>query len=262
MDYNFTTITCSLKDNIMLVTINRPEVMNALNEVVFSELKTAFIKMQNDKNIKVVIITGAGEKSFAAGTDITNMAEIPLVEARRFAGEIVFGGQQAIANYPRPVIAAINGFCFGGGCEIAMCCDIRVASEKAKFGQLEINVGIIPGGGGTQRLQRLIGIGLTKEMVYTGQIIDGKRAYEIGLVNHLVPHDKILEKALEIAATISEKSGFVLELAKSAINRGADVDLETGLKTEIELFAECFATPDQKEGMAAFIEKRKAHFIL
>lgn len=262
MRYQYSTITCNLEDNIMLVTLNRPEVMNALNEVVFAELEDSFIKMRDDQEIKVVVITGAGEKSFAAGTDITKMAKFTLAEARSFAGQVVFGGQQAIANFPRPVIAAVNGFCFGGGCEIAMCCDIRVASEKAKFGQLEINVGIIPGGGGTQRLQRLIGIGLTKEMVYTGQIINGQRAYEIGLVNHLVAHDQVLDKAMEIARTISRKSGFILELAKSAIDKGSDVDLETGLKTEIEIFAECFATVDQKEGMTAFIEKRDAEFKL
>ncbi len=262
MGYEYSAISCHLEDHIMLVKLNRPEVMNALNETVFAELEDAFNRMRTDKDIKVVVITGEGEKSFASGTDITNMAQFSLVEARSFAGQIVFGGQQAIANFPRPVIAAINGYCFGGGCEIALCCDIRVASEKAKFGQLEINVGIIPGGGGTQRLQRLIGINLTKEMVYTGQIIDGKRAYEIGLVNHVVPHDEVLSKAMEIAKIISGKSGFILELAKSAIDKGADIDLETGLKTEIELFAECFATSDQKEGMAAFIEKRKAHFIL
>ena len=260
MVYSFKTITCSLKNNIMLITINRPEIMNALNADVFNELGTAFSLMGDDKNIKVVVITGAGEKSFAAGADITHMVDFSVVEARRFAGETVFITQQAIANFPRPVIAAINGYCFGGGCEIAMCCDIRVASEKAKFSQPEINVGIIPGGGGTQRLQRLIGIGLTKEMIYTGQIIDGKRAYEIGLINHCVPHEKVLEKAMEIAQIISEKSGFILEQAKSAINKGADVELETGLKAEIEFFAECFAASDQKEGMVAFIEKRKAQF--
>jgi enoyl-CoA hydratase len=262
MGYEYSTITCSLENQIMLITLNRPQVMNALNEVVFAELEDVFTKMRDDKDIKVVVITGAGEKAFAAGTDINNMASFSLVEAREFAGKVVYGAQQAIANYPRPVIAAINGYCFGGGCEVAMCCDIRVASEKARFGQLEINVGIIPGGGGTQRLQRLIGIGRTKEMIYTGMIIDGKRAYEIGMVNHVVPHDQVLPKSMEIAQTIKEKSGFILELAKSAIDKGADLDLENGLKTEIELFAECFATPDQKEGMKAFIEKRKADFIL
>lgn len=260
--YQYDFIKCDLENNIMLITLNRPEVMNALNDAVFAELGDVFTKLRDDKSIKAVVITGAGEKSFAAGTDITNMAKFSLVEARDFAGRLVFEAQQAIADYPRPVIAAINGYCFGGGCEIAMCCDIRVASEKARFGQLEINVGIIPGGGGTQRLQRLIGIGLTKEMVYTGQIINGKRAYEIGLVNHLTAHDEVLTKAMEIAATISKKSGFILELAKSAIEKGADMDLVTGLKTETELFAECFATVDQKEGMAAFIEKRDAEFKL
>ena len=262
MSYQYNFIKCDLENNIMLITLNRPEVMNALNEIVFAELKDVFTKMRDDKSIKVVVITGAGEKSFAAGTDITNMAKFSLIEARDFAGRVVFDGQQAIADFPRPVIAAVNGYCFGGGCEIAMCCDIRIASKKAKFGQLEINVGIIPGGGGTQRLQRLIGIGLTKEMVYTGQIIDGNRAYEIGLVNHVVEHDQVLAKAMEIATTISSKSGFILELAKSAIEKGADLDLVTGLKMEVELFSECFATSDQKEGMAAFIEKRDAEFTL
>jgi len=257
---NFKTITCSLDNNIMLITINRPEVMNALNGEVFNELGAAFSGMKDDKRIKVVVLTGAGEKSFAAGSDITQMVDFSADEARRFAGGTVFKAQQAIANFPRPVIAAVNGYCFGGGCEIVMCCDIRVASEKAKFSQPEINVGIIPGGGGTQRLQRLIGIGLTKEMVYTGQIIDGTRAYEVGLVNHCVPHEMVLAKAMEIAQIISNKSGIILEQAKSAINIGADIELEMGLRAEIEYFADCFASTDQKEGMQAFIEKRKAQF--
>ncbi|MBC7075094.1 MAG: enoyl-CoA hydratase/isomerase family protein [Syntrophomonadaceae bacterium] len=243
----------------MLITLNRPKVLNSLSSEVFSELKTVFEKMRDDQEVKVVVVTGAGDKAFAAGSDVSEMSQYSLVEAREFALQ-VNKAQQAIAHFPKPTIAAINGFAFGGGLEVAMCCDIRIASEKAKMGQPEINLGIIPGGGGTQRLSRLIGLGRAKELVYTGLPISAQRAYEIGLVNQVVPHEHLIGEALKLAKKIAEKSSVTLKFAKSAMDTGIDMDLENALKTEIELFAECFGTEDGKEGLSAFTEKRKPNF--
>lgn len=260
MLYEFKYIRCELQNKIMVLVIERPEVLNALNSQVFREIGEVFEKMKDDPEVDVVVITGAGEKSFIAGSDVSEMSQCSLLEARDFALR-VNDAQQKIAKFPRPTIAAINGFAFGGGLEVAMCCDLRVASEKAKFGQPEVNVGIIPGGGGTQRLARLIGAGRAKEMIYTCMTIDAQRAFEIGLVNRVVSPETLMEEALKTARKIGEKSNVMLTLAKAAIDTGADMDLENALKTEIELFAECFGTVDGKEGLSAFVDKRKANFI-
>jgi enoyl-CoA hydratase len=245
------------KDNgIGIVTINRPQAANALNDLAYTELGQVFQEIGNDEEVRVVIITGAGEKSFVAGTDITNMAKLNTQQAREFATGLkkTF---DAIANLGKPVIAAVNGYAFGGGAEIALCADIIIASENARFGQLEINVGIIPGSGGTQRLQRLIGINRAKELIYTGAIIDAKTAYEMGMLNKVVPLAELMKEARALAAKLLEKSSVILALAKLAINNGANVDLNTGLNIELQCFAQCFATEDQKEAMQAFLEKRK-----
>jgi len=260
MPYKFNYIRCELQNKIMLLVIERPEVHNALNSEVFKEIGEVFQKMKDDPEVDVVVITGAGEKAFIAGSDVSEMSQCSLLEARKFALG-VNDTQQKIANFPRPTIAAINGFAFGGGLEVAMCCDIRIASEKAKFGQPEVNVGIIPGGGGTQRLTRLIGAGRAKEMIYTGMTIDAQRAFEIGLVNRVVSHETLMEETIKLAKKIGEKSNVMLTFAKAAIDTGVDMDLENALRTEIELFAECFGTVDGKEGLIAFVEKRKANFI-
>jgi enoyl-CoA hydratase len=245
------------KDNgIGIVTINRPQAANALNDLAYSELGQVFMEIEKDPEVRVVIITGAGEKSFIAGTDITNMAKLNTQEAREFATGLkrTF---DIIANLGKPVIAAVNGYAFGGGVEIALCADMILASENARFGQLEINVGIIPGSGGTQRLQRLIGINRAKELIYTGTIIDAKTAYEMGMLNKVVPLADLMKEARALAAKLLEKSSVILALAKLAINNGANVDLNTGLNVELQCFSQCFATEDQKESMAAFLEKRK-----
>jgi enoyl-CoA hydratase len=244
------------ENGISVVYINRPQAMNALNDASYAELLQVFQEIEKDADVRVVIITGSGEKSFVAGTDITNMAKMNCLEARTFASTLkkTF---DLISNLGKPVIAAVNGYAFGGGAELAMCADVIIASENAKFGQLEINVGIIPGSGGTQRLQRLIGINKAKELIYTGNIVDAKTAYEMGMLNKVVPLADLMKEAKTLANKMLEKSSVVLALAKLAINNGANTDLETGLNFELQCFSQCFATEDQKECMKAFIEKRK-----
>lgn len=259
MTYQFKHLICQMQSNIMIITINRPDVLNALNTEVFCELNDLFSSMQNDKQVRVAILTGSGTKSFAAGSDVLEMAQCTLIEAREFALR-VNQAQQKIANFPKPIIAAVNGYAFGGGLELAMCCDVRIASLNAKFGQPEINLGIIPGGGGTQRLSRLIGEGPAKHLVFTGQTIDAHRAYELGLVTEVVSPDQLLVQAMKIAQSLIAKSPVALAFAKQAFNTGLDLDLANALKFEIELFAECFGTEDAKEGLDAFLIKRKPIF--
>jgi len=252
----YQTLLFNRENGIGIVTINRPQAANAMNDQAYAELLQLFQEIEQDNEVRVVIITGAGEKAFVAGTDITNMAKLSAAEARAFAYKLkkTF---DLIWNMDKPIIAAVNGYALGGGAELAMSADIIIASENAKFGQLEINVGIIPGSGGTQRLQRLIGINRAKELIYTGKMIDAKTAYEYGLVNKVVPIADLMKESRALAATLLEKSSAILKLAKSAINNGSNVDLNTGLNIEVECFSQCFATEDQKECMQAFIEKRK-----
>lgn len=253
------TIILEYDGPIGILKFNRPEVLNALNRQVFSELISVLSKIEKEKLPKALILTGSGDKAFVAGTDITEMETLSSFEAREFA---LFARQaiDKIYGLDRPVIAAINGFALGGGCEVAMACDIRIASEKAKLGQPETTLAILPGSGGTQRLPRLIGLSKAKQLIFTGEIIDAKRALELGLVDLVVPHDQLMIEAKKMASTISNKSKICLALAKSAINRGWDMDLQTALDYEIECFSQCFATRDQKEGMRAFLEKRKPNF--
>ncbi|MDO9530015.1 MAG: enoyl-CoA hydratase-related protein [Syntrophales bacterium] len=259
MKYLYDTIKCSVNGGIALVAIDRPEALNALNGTVFMELGKVFEGMEKDDQVRVVILTGEGKKAFAAGSDITEMQRYSVLEARGFA-MLANHTQEKIETFPKPVIAAINGFALGGGCELAMACDIRIASASAKFGQPEINLGIIPGGGGTQRLARVIGIGRAKELVYSGRIIDAECAYEWGLVNKVVPPDELVEEATKLASKIAGKSLSILMLAKEAFNCGYNLDLDRALQLEIGCFANCFGTEDHNEGMLAFIEKRKPSF--
>lgn len=244
---------------IATVTINRPKALNALNSATLLELGQVVDKIAADKEIKAVILTGSGEKAFVAGADITEMQNLAALEGREFGqlGQKVF---EKLENLPQPVIAAINGFALGGGCEMAMACDFRIASEKAKFGQPEVTLGITPGFAGTQRLPRLVGKGMAKELIYTGDVIDAAEAYRIGLVNKVVPAGELMATAQAIAAKIISRASVAVQLCKTAINRGLDVDLNTGVAYEAEVFGLCFATADQKEGMTAFVEKRKANF--
>jgi len=255
----YETIIVEYEISTAIIKINRPNELNALNRKVFEELGAVFDEIQKKVAPKVVIITGIGDRAFAAGTDITDMKNLTSFESRIFAtlaGKTI----NKIENLDRPVIAAINGFALGGGCELAMACDIRIASEKAKLGQPEINLGIIPGSGGTQRLPRLVGPSKAKQLIFTGELIDAKTALDIGLVDRVAPHDQLMEETKKLASIIANKSKIALEMAKSSINRGLEVDLRTALNYEIECFAQCFASDDQKEGMRAFLEKRKANF--
>jgi enoyl-CoA hydratase len=254
---SYQTLLYEKENGIGIVSINRPQAANALNDMAYAELLDLFQLIEKDDEVRAVIITGSGEKSFIAGTDVTNMAKLSAAEARAFATQLK-KTYDLLWNMDKPVIAAVNGYALGGGAEMAMCADIIIASENARFGQPEINVGIIPGSGGTQRLQRLIGINRAKELVYTGGMIDAKTAFNMGLVNKVVPIADLMKEAKAMAQKILEHSSVMLKLAKSAINKGAGVDLQSGLNFEIECFAQCFATEDQKEAMKAFMEKRKA----
>ena len=258
MEYE--TIIIESEGSIAVLKLNRPQALNALNSKVISELIIALDEIAKGVMPKVIIITGSGEKAFVAGTDILEMETLSSFGAREFA-QFARKAIDKVANLDRPVIGAINGFALGGGCELAMACDIRIASERARLGQPETGLGIIPGSGGTQRLPRLVGPSKAKQLIFTGEIIDAKTALEIGLVDKLVPHDSLMEEAKKMAKMIAGKPRVALALAKYAINRGLDADLQTALGYEIECFAQCFATQDQKEGMRAFLEKRKPNYI-
>lgn len=255
----YENLLIEIEDGTALVTINRPKAMNALNEKTLLELQDTFIHFAEDDAIKVIILTGSGEKAFVAGADIAAMHPLTALEARQFAK---FGHQvmRHIEACPKPVIAAINGFALGGGCELALGCDIRIAAENAHFGQPEVKLGVIPGFGGTQRLARLIGKGRAMELIFTGDMIDAAEAYRIGLVNKVVPLDQLLAVSKKMAATIIKKGSYAVSLAKEAVRNGLELDLERANQYEAELFGLCFATIDQKEGMQAFLEKRPANF--
>lgn len=245
---------------IAKLTINRPEVRNALNAATRQEIRNAIGEIEKDEDVRVVIITGAGEKTFVSGADITAFKDatpIVMEESASTLGQQLFSN---IENLSVPVIAMINGFCLGGGLELAMCCDIRIASDNAKFGQPEINIGIFPGAGGTQRLPRLIGWGKAKELIYTGKIIDAAEAERISLVDKVVPQEKLGEEVNQMAETIASKSPLIIKLVKKVINRGMYTDLAAGLAYEKANFALCFATEDHIEGVTAFLEKRKPEF--
>jgi enoyl-CoA hydratase len=243
------------EENIAIITFNRPEAMNALNNKTRAEFAQAIAEVEGDDEIKVLILTGSG-KAFVAGSDIKEFNKTTPYMAHniRRLGEMV-------EKLEKPVIAAVNGFCLGGGCEIAMGCDIIIASDKAKFGQTEINIGIIPGGGGTQRLQRLIGVCRAKELIYTGDIISAAEADRIGLVNRVVPVEELMPKAKGLAKKIAAKSAAALKLAKTAINRGMQTHLESGLKYEYELYSLSLSLEDKAEGVNAFLEKRTPKFV-
>ena len=255
----YANLLLDVADGIAQVTINRPKALNALNSQTITELQQVFNALEQDSSVEVIILTGSGEKSFVAGADISQMQEMNALEARDFA-RMGQGMLKVIENHSKPVIAAVNGFALGGGCELAMACDIRLASDNAKFGQPEVNLGVIPGFAGTQRLSRLIGKGRAKELVFTGDTIDASEAYRLGLVNKVVSQEQLLEAARKMAAKIAGKGPVAIRLSKEAIDKGLDMDLDRASAYEAELFALCFASADQKEGMLAFLEKRPADF--
>lgn len=257
MVYN--TLLLTKEGGIGIVTINRPQVLNALNSEVYRELYEMFAEIEHDPEIRVVIITGVGDKAFAAGVDILEMKDRNSVDIDRFITIARWAGDR-IYNLSKPVIAAVNGYAFGGGNELALDCDLRIASEKAQFGQQEINVGVVPGGGAIPRLTQLVGMARAKEIVYTGEVVDATSALQMGMINKVVPHDKLMEEAKALARKLLSKSSVTLSYAKKAFNTGADIDLPAALDLDESYFARCFATEDQKEGMKAFTEKRKPEF--
>ena len=257
--YEYQNLLFENDNGIGIVTINRPKALNALNAATMHELNDICERLAQDKTVQAVIITGSGEKAFVAGADITEMQPMTAIEGRDWGklGQLVFN---KIENLPQPVIAAVNGFALGGGCELAMACDLRIASEKAKFGQPEVTLGIPPGFGGTQRLARLVGKGRAKELLFTADMIDAAEAYRIGLANKVVAAEELLSTAKAMAQKIMSRAPIAVKMCKAAVNEGLDTDLETGVAYEAEVFGLCFATDDKKEGMTAFVEKRKAEF--
>ncbi|HHV16644.1 MAG TPA: short-chain-enoyl-CoA hydratase [Gelria sp.] len=257
MAYKF--ILLEKEDGIGILYINRPEAMNALNTGVLEEIIQVAEEISRDDEIQVLIITGAGDRAFVAGADIKEMHELTAVKGREF-GYIGQAAFRAIEKLEKPVIAAVNGFALGGGCELAMAADIRLASDKAKFGQPEVGLGITPGFGGTQRLPRLVGEGRAMELILTANTIDAEEAYRIGLVNHIYPAATLLDEARKMARKIMGNAPLAVKYSKSAINKGLQTDIDTGMAIEADLFGICFSTEDQKAGMGAFLNKEKTSF--
>lgn len=250
-------LTLEVENSIAVLTINRPKALNALNSETLTELNQVLTEIEANDDIKVVILTGAGEKAFVAGADISEMVNFSAAEGRAFgmrASEPFF----KLMNMRQVTIAAVNGFALGGGCEISMACDIRIASENAIFGQPECGLGIIPGFGGTQRLARLVGMGRAKEMIFTCDNVDANEAYRIGLVNKVVAKEELMPTAKAMAAKIISKGSYAVSVAKAAINNGYDMDIKNAVEMEANLFGVVNDTHDKKEGMGAFLEKRAA----
>lgn len=255
----YKNIKIEKKDGIATLKINRPQVLNALNKETISEITSAVEELDADKNVMVVILTGEGDKAFIAGADIKQMSGMNPLEAKKFS-EHGHNMLMKIENSRLPFIAAINGYALGGGCEVLMACDICIAAKSAKIGQPEINLGVHPGFGGTQRLPRLVGRMKAKELILTGKNIDAAEANRIGLVNMVVDDDKLMETAQKIAGQIAGKSTVQTAFIKSLVNKGTDIDINTACALEISYFSSSFSTNDQKEGMKAFLEKRKPEF--
>jgi enoyl-CoA hydratase len=256
----YQNLLLDVKDSIAVVTINRPDKLNALNKQTMEELNTIFFELKNNEDVYVVIITGKGDKAFVAGADIAELHKLNMMSGKDFSkrGQDIFNFME---NLDKPVIAAVNGFALGGGCELALACHIRLASETAKFGQPEVNLGIIPGYGGTQRLTRLINSGRAMEYILTGEMIDANEAFRLGLVNHVYPQAELMNKAFELAKKIVLKGQNAVRLALKAVNVVDEVTSKEGQAYEASLFGICCGTEDFIEGTSAFLEKRKPIFI-
>ncbi|MCT4594031.1 MAG: short-chain-enoyl-CoA hydratase [Anaeromicrobium sp.] len=255
---NYEMLILEKKDRMAILKLNRPNALNALNSQILLELDKAIDNIKEDDSVDVLILTGEG-KAFVAGADISQMKDLNAEEGRKFGllGQRVF---RKIETLEKPSIAAVNGFALGGGCELAMSCDLRIASERAKFGQPEVGLGITPGFSGTQRLPRLVGVAKAKELIFTGNIIKAEEARDIGLVNKVVDKESLLDEAISMAQSIIKNAQLAVRYSKMAIDRGMQGDIDTGIEVEANLFGLCFATKDQKEGMTAFVEKREANF--
>lgn len=256
---SFKNLLIEKNEGVCTVKINNPQTLNALNAEVLSELETAFDEIREDDDTHVVVLTGEG-KAFVAGADIAYMRDLDPSGAKKFSedGSRLF---RKIETLNKVVIAAVNGFALGGGCELAMACDMRIASEKAKFGQPEVGLGIIPGFSGTQRLPRLVGLGRAKELIFSGSHIGAEEAYRIGLVNKVTDKESLMEETYKMADKIKSNSRVAVKYAKESINRGIETDIETGIAYESNLFGMCFASQDQEEGMTAFLDKRQPKFL-
>lgn len=252
-------IVVSKNAHIATLTVNRPDKLNAINEEVLTGLAKAVGELEGDRDVRCAILTGAGEKAFVAGADIAAMSEMSPATARSFAslGQSVLAAIEAL---PFPVIAAVNGFALGGGCELALACDFIYASDKAKLGQPEVNLGVIPGFGGTQRLARRVGIGRARELCFTGDALGAEEALRIGLVNAVVPHAELIAKVTEVATKIASKGPLAIAQCKRVLLRGADVSLPVACELEVQAFAGLFGSGDQREGMSAFLAKKPANF--
>jgi len=255
----FKNLIVEIERPIAIVTVNRPKVLNALNLETVGELGAAYTMLEANPDVRAIIMTGSGEKAFVAGADITEFRGKTAPEMIPFAkkGHDV---ARIMESMGKPIIAAVNGYALGGGCEMAMACDMRFAADTAKFGQPEILLGLIPGMGGTQRLSRLVGLGIARELVYGGEQITAQRAYEIGLVNRVFPAAQLLEETKKFALKLAAKPSHALKMAKLAMNYGYDLSLDNGLMVETQCFAQCWSHPDLEEGVSAFIDKRKADF--
>jgi enoyl-CoA hydratase len=255
---SYQTLLVELDGGVAVVTVNRPDKRNALNSQVRADILTALDYLRDDESVRVVVFTGAGDKAFVAGADIGEFAErTPLEQREAMTGRRVF---DEIAAFPKPTVAMINGFCLGGGCELALACDVRIASDAAKLGQPEINLGIIPGGGGTQRLPRVVGTGQAMRLILSGEIVDAAEALRIGLVDVVHPASELRGRTMEFARGMAAKSPVALRMAKAAVRAAAEMPLAAGLAYETELFVTCFGSDDKREGVAAFLEKRPAEF--
>ncbi|MEN6463005.1 MAG: enoyl-CoA hydratase-related protein [Syntrophomonas sp.] len=255
----YENIILKKEDYLAILYVNRPNVFNALNKDTLTEIRSAIQDVAEDQAIKVLVVTGAGDKAFVGGADIAYMQPLSATEAREFSdyGEKTM---RMLEIMEKPVIAAVKGFALGGGCELAMACDIRLAADNALFAQPEVGLGVIPGFGGTQRLPRLIGEGRAKELTYTADTIKADEAYRIGLVNHVYPVDELMEAAKKLARKIASKGSLAVGFSKFAIGKGMQADLDTAMSIESDMFGMCCSTHDQKEGMGAFLEKRKPVF--
>jgi len=254
----YETILLERKGAVAVLRINRPDKLNAMNTRVKEEIAAALGDLERDNSAHVAVITGVGDKAFVAGADINEFAGKTPMDQWQASGHASL--YNAVDRFPKPIIAMINGYCLGGGCELAMACDIRVASEKAQFGQPEINIGIIPGGGGSQRLPRLVGLGKALELILTGDRIPAAEAFRIGLVDAIVPHEELETRTMQLAEKIASKSPVAVRLAKAAVKASANLPLDQGLRHEQSLFSVVFSTEDKEEGVRAFQEKRPAQW--